>query len=499
MIARDPAGASRTRYDLIVVGGGVHGIAVALESVARGMRPLLLERGDFGEETSRASLRILHGGLRDLQRADLRRFRDSVVQRRWWLRTFPDLVRPLRCLLPLRGERLDRPMIFRMALAMNDLLSWDRNRDVRADRVLLSSRIISADEASERFPVLGGETISGAALWYDASLERPHRVMIEMLRWAVAGGAVALNRLEATRVLMEGERTRGVRAVDRITGEAHEYRAPVVVDVAGAWAGRWGASEPADAVSLSVAFNLLVERSLSGEGALGVRDARSGQVYFLRPFGTKTLIGTGHLAWSGPPPSTVRGSIPVPEDRIAEFLSTVREALPGFAANPADVIETLWGFLPTPRAGSNRLTRHPRIRSGTRSGPKGMVRVSGVKFTGAPGVAIRTLDRAFGRGSRGPRAEFFSRPPEVRITPSPMDAEADFARDAESTRARFLELAAEESAMTAEDLVWRRLDWGLDPAEAASWLDRVGLPSASDLSMVTLQAGGGASRQEQGL
>ena len=86
-------------------------------------RSLLVERGDFGGETSFQSLRIVHGGLRYLQALDLPRFFESVRERRWFLRTFPELVTPLPCLMPLYGEGLRRQGVLGAALCANDLLS----------------------------------------------------------------------------------------------------------------------------------------------------------------------------------------------------------------------------------------------------------------------------------------------------------------------------------------------------------------------------------------
>src|SRR5690606_5480760 len=136
MAAADAAGAARERYDLVIVGGGILGACLSLESTQRGLRTLLLERDEFAETTSANSLRILHGGLRYLQSLDLKRFHESVRERRWFLERFPEHTEPLPCLMPLYGRGLKRAGVLRLALAANDLLSARRNRGVRADRAL---------------------------------------------------------------------------------------------------------------------------------------------------------------------------------------------------------------------------------------------------------------------------------------------------------------------------------------------------------------------------
>jgi len=95
VIARAPRETAAQRYDLAVIGGGIHGANVALEASRRGLKVALLEAADYGSGASGNSLRILHGGLRYLQSADLIRFAESVAERRWYAHTFPELVAPL--------------------------------------------------------------------------------------------------------------------------------------------------------------------------------------------------------------------------------------------------------------------------------------------------------------------------------------------------------------------------------------------------------------------
>ena len=82
VILRDLPGAAKIEFDLIVVGGGIYGASVLDEAARRGLSACLFDAGDFGCGTSSNSLRILHGGLRYLQTADLRRFFQSVAARR---------------------------------------------------------------------------------------------------------------------------------------------------------------------------------------------------------------------------------------------------------------------------------------------------------------------------------------------------------------------------------------------------------------------------------
>ena len=152
MARRDPSSAAREKYDLIIVGGGIHGAMLALEASGRGLAVLLVEKDDFGGATSFNSLRIVHGGLRYLQSLDVARFRESVAERRWFLANFPDLVKPLGCLMPLYNRGLKRKFVLRMAFAVNDILSRDRNSGVPPSHHLPTGRILGVEETVRIFP-----------------------------------------------------------------------------------------------------------------------------------------------------------------------------------------------------------------------------------------------------------------------------------------------------------------------------------------------------------
>ena len=92
---------SSDQYDVIVIGGGIYGLMIALEASLRGQSVALIERHDWGYATTSSWLRILHGGLRYLQSADLSRFFESVNERKWFLQHFPEYIEPLSCVMPL--------------------------------------------------------------------------------------------------------------------------------------------------------------------------------------------------------------------------------------------------------------------------------------------------------------------------------------------------------------------------------------------------------------
>src|SRR5512136_2861532 len=125
---RDTRALASREHDLLVVGGGIYGAAAAWDAAQRGVEVALVEREDFGAEASWNSLKTIHGGLRYLQKADLGRLRASVRERRTLLAIAPELVQPLPFFVPTYGHGMSGREVLAAGLALNELLTADRNR-----------------------------------------------------------------------------------------------------------------------------------------------------------------------------------------------------------------------------------------------------------------------------------------------------------------------------------------------------------------------------------
>lgn len=402
MITRDMENATSAPYDLIVIGGGIQGACMALESARRGLRTLLLERDDFGQATTWNSLRIIHGGLRYLQSCDISRFFESVAERSWFLSKFPDLVRPLSCLLPLYESGLRRKFVLRCALAINDLLSRDRNADLIPDQYLHGSRILSRNETISRIQNLRLQRLSGAAEWYDGLICNPPRLLMEIINWACANGAVALNYCEATSIVVEKGCVRTLVAFDHVSDRTIAFRSSVVVNCAGPWVQKLAQSLDRAAGRLihpSMGFNLLLDRPSVSNSAVGVAALRpNARTYFLIPWKKRILAGTFHAPWS----EVVSNGCPLPtRQQIGSMLEDLNDAAPGLALGIKDVAHCYAGILPALKEGSAEPATAARITDHSRHhGPRGLYSVRAVKWTTARSVAektIRTISRDWHR------------------------------------------------------------------------------------------------------
>ncbi len=462
MIARDPEAAARVGYDLIVVGGGIYGVCVSLEAARRGLRPLLLERGDFGGETSWQSLRIVHGGLRYLQSLDLHRFRESVGERSWFLRNFPDLVEPVPCLMPLYGDGLKRPVVLRAALASNDFLSRSRNRGVVPSRALEDGRVLSPDEVRRQFPSVRSEHLRGAALWHDATMPDSQRLLIELLRAAVRFGATALNYVAAERIAVRDGAVIGVTARDVETQSHHTFAAPVAINCAGPGVRAFAALVDRDVPELfrpSLAFNVLLDRPPIAAPFVAVAPARAGsRTYFLTGWKGRLFAGTDHQP-------IAPGTSPTPptEIQLDRMLADLNEAIPGLGVARREILRVHSGYLPAARDGSEDLAvREVFHDHGATGGPRGLYSISGVKWTTARLVGENTVRRIFPERAPAP----FVRA-EGPLPPSFTEFRALASRDRTAARQLVSRIVAEEAVRKPDDLLLRRTEWGSLPAHAA--------------------------------
>jgi len=464
-IERNPERCGRKSYDLIIVGGGIYGTMLADQAAARGKRTLLLERDDFGARTSFNSLRIIHGGLRYLQSLDLPRFKESVRERRWFLSEFPELVRPLPCLMPLYGRGMKRNTILRVALTINDVLSSSRNEGVRADNRLPGGRVVDREEVLRLFPTVDADGLQGGAIWHDAAVADSQRIVLELLTRASGNGADLLNYVEAETLCVAAQQVTGVRAIDRANGERLTFDAPVVINSTGPWSGLTATAFGANNDGLfhpSIAWNLLMNRAALSDYALAITPTRSGApTYFLHPWKGRLLIGTGHAVWSGSPDE------PEPSPaQLGVMLDDMNAAIPGLALARGDIQRVLAGLLPARARGSADISVRPNFSDHAEAGgPVGFFSVVGVKFTTARYVAHEALNRIFGRADERPAGV---RPATASDNWRLSGLDTGDERGRSAAIAGLRRLIADESVVHLGDLVLRRTDLWVEPERARS-------------------------------
>ena len=191
---RDLSRLTEREFDLLVIGGGVHGLAAAYDAAQRGLSVALVEAGDFGSGASFNHLKTVHGGLRYLQNADLKRMRESIVERRTLARIAPHLLTPLPFLMPTYRTFTRSRLAMRVAFAADALVGGDRNAGVSPRLRIPMGRTMSRHGVPA--PVsraLARSGLTGGALWYDYQMRNTDRLTLAFGLAAAREGACLAN------------------------------------------------------------------------------------------------------------------------------------------------------------------------------------------------------------------------------------------------------------------------------------------------------------------
>ncbi|RMF03785.1 MAG: glycerol-3-phosphate dehydrogenase/oxidase [Chloroflexi bacterium] len=404
-----------TEYDLLIIGGGIYGAALAWDAARRGLHTALVEKADFCGATSANSLKVIHGGLRYLQHADVRRARQSICERKTLLNIAPHLVHPLPVLLPTYGHGLKGREIFALGLALNDVIGLDRNKNMDPQKHLPAGQTISRQECLRRLPGLDPNGVTGGALFYDAQVYNSERLVLAFLHSATEAGAEVANYVQANGFDIRGDAVTGVHVTDTLTGQAFTIRAKQVVNSAGPWVNhllaQTGYALPAGPVQFATAVNL-VTRQLLGDTAVGVSGRRrftdadsvinkGSRFFFIAPWRHTSLVGTGYAPYHGHP-----DDFTVTAADISTLLADVNAAWPGANLSPEDIYFVHGGLVPMQSyhsaTGSVQLTKHARIDNFAQVGLRGLLSVVGVKYTTARRVAAQVVDLLFKQRGQTP-------------------------------------------------------------------------------------------------
>lgn len=325
--------------DVVILGGGIQGLSMALAAVERGMRPIVIERKALGAGASGNSYGIVHGGLRYLQTLSLARWHRSRRAQRWYTERFPDQVRPLRCVMPLYAGKARSPAAFAAARRMEEAME----AILHAPAAPAPAGTLSREDVLHLFAV-PEKGLLGAAYWHDLELLNAGSLLQQMAARAQAGGATLLLDHDAEGLLCDCK-VRGLMLHDQTMDRKRSMHADVVIDCRGANAGYWSGSLsrgiPAP-TSATLAFNLSLDiRRPSAGNAIAVSCVPgSGRSYFLRSQGDHVLAGTFYR----PSPGT-RDAKPTERD-IEQALEELRKCLPDVGFTRSMVRAVSAGLLP---------------------------------------------------------------------------------------------------------------------------------------------------------
>jgi glycerol-3-phosphate dehydrogenase len=418
-------------YDILVVGGGIHGLAIAYDAASRGLKTALVEAADFGSGASFNHQKTVHGGLRSLQYGRLDRAREAIRERRALGRIAPWFLRPLPFLVGTYRSAVKNRLALRAAFRIDGWLGRDRNEGVEPELHLPRPKLLSKAATLRLFAGIRPDRLTGSAQWYDYQIVESERLILSFAAAAQKSRADIANYVEAIAAIKESGRVRGMRVRDVEDGREFAIQARLTINAAGARAGEvmhlFGVQRP---YPLLKAINVVTTRPAS-DIALAAPTA-GGRMLTLVPWRGRALVGTGHS-------DTLvgTGSLEITSGELDAFVGEVNQAFPALKLTRTDVRLVHRGAVPADatRAGKPGLRDRPELRDHAKDGVPGAMTVVGVKFTTARGTAERTVNMA-GRllNQRLPRSR-------TATTPLPGAAIADHeALAIETARAAAMDL-----------------------------------------------------------
>ena len=402
-ISRDIRRLGNELFDVLVVGGGAAGAATAREAALRGFSTALIEREDFSAGASAHCFKVVHGGIRYVQHADVRRLRASCFERAVLLRIAPHLVSPLPFVIPTYGRGKSSRWFLGAGMLLYDALSADLNRHV-ADpaRRVRGTRFLSRNETLELFPDIAVDSLTGAAVFEDGQMYNPPRLVLAFAGAAAAMGAAIGNYVEAESLLSEGTRVTGVQALDRLTGDRFEIRARLVINAAGPWAE--GLLKPGygqvGTYSRDACF--MVDRKFETPMALAVQGrakdsdallARNSRHLFLVPWRNSTLVGVWHSIVPREP-----DTVGLPRVELRQFIDEFNTCYPNLQLRESEVRRADFGLVPFGDASSQQgglsFGKQSRLIDHRQHGQAGLISLISVRYTVARRDAVEALDVA---------------------------------------------------------------------------------------------------------
>jgi len=386
---------SREEFDVAVIGGGITGAGIALDAGARGLKVALIERRDFSSGTSSRSSKLIHGGLRYLERLQFGLVRESLQERATLQRIAPHLARTLAFVVPIyepprRSPLGDSKLKLAAGLTLYDLLAGRRG--------LGKHFWLEGKQASAFASGLDTRGLRGCFVYYDA-LTDDSRLVVEVIKTASAHGAVIANYAGARELIRVGGRIAAVVVEDSVARRTHEVRARLVINATGVWSdqvARLAGEGATRTLRPSKGVHVVVPaEKVRCTSAVLIPSLGENRFLFVIPWHGRTLIGTSDSDYDGDLDDPVAN-----REEIQQIVSSCADYFPESNLTTADVISSFAGLRPLV-GGAGSSTKDLSRKEHITETSSGLISVIGGKLTTYRRIAERVTDIAQAKLGRG--------------------------------------------------------------------------------------------------
>jgi glycerol-3-phosphate dehydrogenase len=293
--AEDLSRLSKEHFDVLVIGGGINGVGVALDAITRGLSVALIESEDFASGTSSRSSKLIHGGLRYLEQYDFKLVREALHERELLVSSLaPHLVKPVAFLYPLQEKVKERTYVG-AGLALYDALRGFK-------RALPGHKHLSQKTITEIAPSLRTDVVTGAIRYFDAQVDDARHTMM-IARTAKRHGAAIITRAKVESLTKKKNRVTGAVVADLNSKKKYTVKASSVIMCAGVWSDELHKQfgiEPGYEVKMSKGVHItLPGEAIKAHEGIIIKTAVS--VLFIIPWKDQWMIGTTDTEYLGDP------------------------------------------------------------------------------------------------------------------------------------------------------------------------------------------------------
>lgn len=374
------------QHQLAIIGGGMQGAALFWEAVHRGIDTMLIERDDYGAGTSANSLRVVHGGLRHLQRADVGSCLQMIREQRVLMRIAPALVRPLPCAMPTSRSGKRSAPVMRAGLWL-----YDRLREVEAlaarSQVALPASGLRDARGSAIDSDLQAPVTTALACWHDAQALHAERLTLAFVNAGRRHGGEARNHTEVRDCRRQGSGF-ALQLQDRLDGDSSTLHCQQVIDCSSDWRFHRQQQPPHPGRLYIKAVNLLLDQPppALARGLYVSNEHVDSRLLFLTPWRGHLLVGT----WYFPVHDRRDGRAALTPAELA----ICQRDLDSLLAQPAGIVHAQVGYLPATDDRNGTDPANDLLKNGRSFClAEGLEVVEATKFTTVRALACRTIDR----------------------------------------------------------------------------------------------------------
>lgn len=373
------------KYDIVIIGGGATGSGIAVDAATRGFKTLLLEKNDFSEGTSSRSTKLVHGGVRYLEKAvkglDKDQFnlvKEGLKERYRLLKNAPHLCSRLTLVTPIY-KWWQIPYMF-VGLSLYDFVSGKRG--------LGRSSIVSRKTMLNKFPSIKTSGLVGGVKYYDGSFNDA-RLNISLLQSAKEHGAKCKNYHEVEEFIYKDGKISGVKVKDSINNKELIIESSIVINATGAFSDKVRLLDDKNAqkmLDLSSGIHIVLDKKYlpSNEGLM-IPKTEDGRVLFILPWMGKCLVGTTDE-------STTLSEHPEVSQKDIEYILKHLEIYFDLKINQEEILSSWSGIRPLVAPDKNASTSSIVRDHVITSSDSGLVSIIGGKWTTYRKMAEESVD-----------------------------------------------------------------------------------------------------------